>query len=100
MNEKEDLLPVMLALLATSARAVFPPDELFSLIAASGDGSKQVLAYNSCTGLRTQSEIAELTGYDRGNFSRLVNRWIEAGVVFRLANGNLRFLYLLPDKRK
>jgi len=75
------------AILATIARQTFPPDRLAGLIAPKGNGEKQYRAFNMCDGTRTQQEIAKALGFDKGNFSRAVTRWIDVGIVIRLGEG-------------
>jgi hypothetical protein len=72
------------AILATVARQTFPPATLFDLITKGGGGEKQLRAYNLCDGTRTQAEIAKELALDAGNFSRSLNRWVDAGIVIRV----------------
>jgi len=45
---------------------------------------KQVLAYNLCDGQTPQAEIAKKAKLDKGNLSRSITRWVEAGIVVRV----------------
>jgi hypothetical protein len=85
------------AILATIARQTFAPDRLATTIAPKGKGEKQYRAFNMCDGTRTQREIAKALGFDKGNFSRAVARWIEAGIVIRLGEGrDATLLHVCP----
>ena len=93
MNETNSLL---LALIALVGRVAFPPDQLIEIVCPKGATNiKQLEAYNLCDGTRAQSEIASESNLDRGNFSRTVDRWVDAGVLFRLGEGReVRLLHL------
>lgn len=79
MNES-----LLRAILATVARGAFPPSEVYKIVAPVGDGDKQLAAYNLCDGKTPQAEIGKKAGLDKGNLSRSITRWIEAGVVVRV----------------
>jgi hypothetical protein len=72
------------AILATVARGVFPPDDIYKIVAPIARSDKQLLAYNLCDGETPQAEIGKKARLDQGNLSRLVARWIEAGIVVRI----------------
>jgi transcription initiation factor TFIIIB Brf1 subunit/transcription initiation factor TFIIB len=62
-------------------------------------GSANREAYNLCDGTRTQADVAKAKKLDQGNFSRTVNRWIEAGVLFKIPDGKdakLQHLFPIP----
>jgi hypothetical protein len=62
---------------------------------------KQVLAYNLCDGETPQADIGKKSKLDKGNLSRTIAKWIEAGVVIRVgAEGHPLHLYPLPPKPK
>lgn len=86
MNISEALLK---AILATVARATFPPDVLLKIVAPTAGSEKQLLAYNLCDGETPQAEICKKAKLDGGNFSRAVGRWVEAGVVVRVGSERL-----------
>lgn len=88
---------ILRGILATIARQTFPPDRLASLIAPKGKGDKQYRAFNMCDGTKTQREIAKALGFDEGNFSRAVARWIDVGIVIRLGEGrDATLLHVCP----
>lgn len=86
MNTSEELLK---AILATVARKTFPPATLAKIVAPTSGSDKQLLAYNLCDGETPQAEICKKAMLDKGNFSRAVARWIEAGVVVRVGSEGL-----------
>jgi hypothetical protein len=81
MNVSESLLKAILGLVG---RQAISPAEVAKIVAPQGKGTKQVVAYNLCDGKTPQSEIVKKAKLDRGNFSRTVARWIEAGIVMRI----------------
>lgn len=91
------------AIFSVTARQAFPPDRLEEIVSAKGTGTKQLRAFNMCDGTKSQGEIAKALKLDRGNFSRTVARWIDAGVVIRLGEGReakLLHVYPLPESKK
>ena len=75
-------------------RFAVPPDRVSDVV---GTSAKQLRAYNLCDGTRTQGEVANSAGLDRGNFSRTATRWVESGVLFRIGNGNdAKLLHIYP----
>jgi len=91
-----DLLHV---LIQVSARTIFPPDRLRSIVVPRGKGAEKYLkAYNLCDGSRAIREIAREVGIDHSNFHKVTLRWIGAGVAFRVGEeGKLLHLYPLPN---
>jgi hypothetical protein len=88
-------------ILATMGRTAFPPELLHKIVAPTSGSDKQVLAYNLCDGETPQAEIGKKAKLDKGNLSRSIARWIEAGVVIRVgADGHPLHLYPLPPKIK
>ncbi len=77
------------AILAIVARTVFPPDVLHQIVAPTAGSTKQLLAYNLCDGETPQTEIGKKAKLDSGNLSRLIAKWIEAGVVIRVGDDRL-----------
>ena len=87
-------------LIQLTARGVFTEESIREVVAPTGKSGKQLRAYNLCDGTRRQAEIAKAIGIDQGNFSRLVTRWVGAGVLFRLGDGaEARLLHLYPISR-
>jgi DNA-binding MarR family transcriptional regulator len=76
-------------ILATVARTAFPPEVLYKIVAPTTGSEKQLLAYNLCDGETPQADICKKAKLDKGNFSRAVARWIEAGVVVRVGSDRL-----------
>ena len=86
MNTTEELLK---AILATNARIAFPPNDLVKIVAPTVGSEKQLLAYNLCNGETSHANITKKAKLDKGNFSRAVARWVEAGVVVRIGPDRL-----------
>ena len=58
---------------------------------------KYINAFNLCDGTLTLNKIAKKAGLDQGNLSRVVDRWVKNGIVFRYEEGNeVRFLHVFP----
>lgn len=56
-------------------------------------------AYNLCDGTRTRPDVYKALGLDKDNFNKLVNRWIQQGIVYEIKVGDkvyLNHLYPLP----
>lgn len=84
------------ALLATAGRVAVPPDLLRTTISPSG-APKYIHAYNLCDGTRAAADIARLAQLDLSNLSKVVTRWVDAGVLFKVGEvPNLLHLYRLP----
>lgn len=85
------------AILSTVSRQTFPPADLMRIVSGAG-GRRQLIAYNLCDGKTPQAEIARRAKLDKGNFSRVVTRWLSAGIIFRVGVDNhLLHLYPLSD---
>ena len=98
MNTTDALLK---GILATVGRTAFPPEKLYKIIAPTTGSTKQVLAYNLCDGETPQAEISKRAKLDRGNLSKTIAKWVEAGVVVRVgADGHPLHLYHLSTKPK
>ncbi len=76
------------AILATVARQTFPPLEIVSIVAPQKNSIKWLKAYNLCDGTLTQAEIAKTGQVDAGDLSKKIKKWIDAGILIRLADGN------------
>jgi DNA-binding MarR family transcriptional regulator len=81
MDMSESLLR---AILMTLGRGTFPPGKLYRIIAPQKNSSKNLLAYNACDGNTSQAEIAKKTKLDKANFSKLLARWVDAGIMIRV----------------
>ncbi len=80
-------------------RIAVPPEKVRKIIGESK--KKQLKAYNLCDGTRTLVKIAKKAKIDEGNLSRTVNRWLEHGIVFSVAEGSdkrLLHIYPLPKR--
>lgn len=100
MNETVEAL--LRAIVMTTARAALPLTLAYDVVCPTRNAKRQREAYNLADGTRTQSDIAKRLKIDPGQFSRTVNRWIDAGVLFRLGAGRgakLLHVYPLPAKR-
>jgi len=90
------------AQLAVVGRRAISPRELLDAIAPVKRGAeKNLKAYNLCDGTRIQSLVAKEAGFDSGNFSGTVTRWIDAGVVFKIPMGDdvhLQHIYPVPPQ--
>jgi DNA-binding MarR family transcriptional regulator len=92
MDTNEALLK---AILATVARTTFPPEVLYKIVAPTTGSNKQLIAYNLCDGETPQAEIGKKAKLDPGNLSRLITKWIEAGIVVRVGAERLP-LHIYP----
>lgn len=92
MDTQETLLR---AVLSTVARRTFPPEDIYKIVAPVAGGDKQLAAYNLCDGETPQAEIAKKAKLDKGNLSKSISRWIEAGVVIRIGKDQLP-MHLYP----
>jgi DNA-binding HxlR family transcriptional regulator len=72
------------AILATVARRTFPTADIYKIVAPVAGSDKQLAAYNLCDGETPQAEIGKRAKLDKGNLSRSISRWIEAGIVVRV----------------
>lgn len=95
MSHSSDIVATLLrAQLNLLGRMAFKDDALEQLV---GKANRE--AYNLCDGTRTQAEIVKAKKLDQGNFSRAVNRWIEAGVLLKIPDGKdskLQHLFPIP----
>ena len=88
-------------ILATVGRTAFPPEALSKIVAPTTGSAKQIAAYNLCDGETPQAEIGKRVKLDKGNLSRTITKWIEAGIVIRIgADGHPLHLYPLTSKSK
>ncbi|WP_417492334.1 MarR family transcriptional regulator [Maricaulis sp.] len=71
-------------ILATIARQTFTPDTLYALVVPNSNAKTNAIAFNLCDGSRTQSEIATAAGVDKGNLSKRIQRWVDAGIIIKI----------------
>jgi hypothetical protein len=81
MDMNESLLR---AIFATVGRSTFAPQQVYRVITPHGRSDKQLAAYNLCDGKTPQADIATKAKLDKGEMSRALVRWIEAGIVVRI----------------
>lgn len=93
MGGEKEASELMRILIQVVARATFPIASVRDVV---GNKPAYVRAFNLCDGTRSQSEIVKETGIDRGNFSRTLQRWTDAGVVFRVGEGDATLLHVYP----
>jgi hypothetical protein len=74
------------AILMTLGRGTFPPGKLHRIVAPQKNSSKNLVAYNACDGNTPQAAIARKAKLDKGSLSRLLSRWIEAGIIIRIGH--------------
>ena len=85
------------AILSMVARQAIPPHRVAKIVLPKGAGTKQRKAYNLCDGTKTQADIVKALKLDQGNFSRMVSRWVESGIVVRLGEGReAKLLHVYP----
>jgi hypothetical protein len=75
-------------LINVTARAAIPGPRLRTMVVGRNarSGHKYIVAYNLCDGSRGVTEVARLSGLNHGNLSRVIARWIEDGVMFKLGS--------------
>lgn len=82
----------MKAILLTQGRTAFSDEDLLKII---GSAERSLAAYQLCDGSRTQGDVADTAGINRGNFSRLAAKWEASGVLFRIGEEqNIRLLHV------
>lgn len=85
------------AILATVARQTFSLDDILSQVAPRTGSAKQVAAYNLCDGTRSVTQIATEAKIDKSNLRKSINRWIDAGIVIRIEDGQeVRPVHVYP----
>ncbi|MCT7374410.1 helix-turn-helix domain-containing protein [Chelativorans salis] len=97
MDNGEVYLRAMMSLVA---RQTFTPERLAEVVAPQSN-LKSLEAFNLCDGTNTQKEIATKLGIDAGQFSRMIKRWIEEGILIRVTQeGNVKpvHVYPIPDR--
>jgi predicted transcriptional regulator len=73
----------------TVGRSTFPIERVLQIVAPREDSDKNFVAYNLCDGNTSQADIAKRAKLDKGNLSRALARWIEAGIVIRIGEDEL-----------
>jgi DNA-binding MarR family transcriptional regulator len=88
------------AILATVARQTFPPETIEKIVAPQANSLKWMQVYNLCDGSMSQADIAKKVNVDKSDVSKKIKKWIEAGIVIRLADGDGErpvHVYPLPE---
>jgi predicted transcriptional regulator len=86
MDMTESLLR---AILMTVGRTAFRPKDVYRIVTPYARSEKNLKAYNLCDGRTPQHEIAQRAKLDKGQLSRAITKWIEAGVVVRVGDEEL-----------
>jgi hypothetical protein len=93
----DELKQLLQMLISVIARGSFPEERLKKIVAPTKSSDKSLAAYNLCDGKHAQADIVKLTGIDKGNLSRAIDRWISMGVMFEIGEGSqVRYLHLYP----
>jgi hypothetical protein len=92
MDASESLLR---AILMTLGRGTFPPGKPHRIVAPRENSSKSLVAYDACDGNTPQADIARKAKIDKGALSRLLSRWIDAGIMIRIGRDQFP-LHLYP----
>lgn len=74
------------AVLATIARQTFAPSDILGIVAPVSTSERGIEIYNLCDGTRSQAAIAKETGYDRGNLSKLLRKWVDEGIIIKISD--------------
>lgn len=84
-------------LTAMVGRLAIPEKSLRTLVTPKGN-LNYIRAYNMCDGTNSLSEVADGVGLDPANFRKLVQRWVDAGIIFRVGDKEdvLLHVYTLP----
>ena len=95
--EDKELKQLLQMLINVIARGSFPEDRVRKIVCSARSSEKHLEAYNLCDGNNKLIDIAEQVELDRGNLSKVMARWVDAGVVFEVGKGNqVKFLHLYP----
>ncbi len=93
----DELKQLLQMLISVIARGSFLEDRLRKIVIPSKSPEKYLAAYNLCDGKHSQAEIVKLTGLDKGNLSRVIDRWVSTGVIFEIGEGSqVKLLHLYP----
>lgn len=88
------------AILATVARQTFSLGDILTQVAPRSGSEKQVAAYNLCDGTRSVTQIASEAKLDASNLRKSINRWVDAGIVIKIEDGqevHPVHVYPIPD---
>jgi hypothetical protein len=86
MDMNESLLR---AIFLTVGRSAFAPKDVYRIVTPHGGSDKNFAAYNLCDGKTPQTDIAKNAKLDKGALSRVLARWIDAGIVVRIGQDQL-----------
>ena len=98
MEKNERLEWLLECLIHIIGRAAIKVEEVRRLATIKGKYTQEYIhAFNFCDGTLTLSNIAEKTGVDQGNLSRVVDRWVKNGIAFRYEEGKeVKLLHVFP----
>jgi DNA-binding MarR family transcriptional regulator len=98
MEKNRRLEWLLECLIHVIGRAAIKVEEVHRLAAIRGKYTQEYInAFNLCDGTLTLGDIVERTGLDQGNLSRVVDRWVKQGIVFRYEEGSeVRLLHVFP----
>jgi hypothetical protein len=103
MSDNSEVSQLLRILIGLWARQAFPEDQLCKLVMPTSRSGLRFDAYNLCDGTRTRPDVYKALGLDKDNFNKLVNRWIQQGIVYEIEVGDrvyLNHVYPLPKDSK
>ncbi len=103
MSDNSEVSQLLHVLIALWARQAFPEDQLRKLVMPTSRSGARFDAYNLCDGTRTRPDVYKALGMDKDNFNKLVNRWIQQGIVYEIKVGDkvyLNHVYPLPKESR
>jgi len=103
VSDNSEVSQLLRILIGLWARQAFPEDQLRKLVMPTSRSGARFDAYNLCDGTRTRPDVYKALGLDKDNFNKLVNRWIQQGIVYEIKVGDkvyLNHVYPLPKDSK
>ncbi len=103
MPDDSEVSQLLRVLIGFWARQVIPEDQLRKLVMPTSRSGAHFDAYNLCDGTRTRPDVYKALGLDKDNFNKLVNRWIQQGIIYEIKIGDKVFpnhVYRLPKECK
>lgn len=101
MSDDSDLSQLLKAVVSLLGRSQFAEEELRKRVVPARSQAQYIEAYNLCDGTRTRADVAKAVSLDKDNFNKVVNRWLEQGVLFELGparSPRLLHLYHLTEQ--
>ncbi len=99
MSDESEVAQLLRILIGFWARQAIPEDQLRRLVMPTSRSGARFEAYNLCDGTRTRPDVYKALGMDKDNFNKLVNRWIQQGIVYEITVDDrvyLNHVYPLP----